>query len=700
MKIMIKFYRLTILCAAMCLSYMSATAEEPDSLKNRKPSMAVEVEEIEIRSFKQDRSYKMMPISATSLGISAMRNSSVVGIKDITALVPNLFMPDYGSKLTSPIYIRGIGSRINSPSVGLYVDGIPYFEKSSFDFDFNSIESIDVLRGPQGTLYGRNTMGGVVNVYTKSPFKNDGTSLYFTGGSHTNLDAGIEHYGSVKDKFGYSISANYAHTDGYFLNEYTGENADKSDSGSARVKLTYKANKNLTFDLMAAVDLSKQGGYPYALYNNETGEVASVNYNDYSFYNRNMATSGFGVRYEQPKYILSSQTSFQYVKDNQGIDQDFSVNNIYFVQQRQTQNMVSEEFNIKSNTNRNYKWLFGAFFFYQKIDNAVTMDYKKQNMFTDKTYGMPNAGAAAYHQSTFDNLLTKGLSLTVGIRYDYEFAATNYNYDRLLKGEWSTVDNFRSDLNFSQVSPKAALQYTILENNIVYGTVTRGFKAGGFNTSFEKDEDRAFSPEFSWNYEVGAKSSFLDGALTGELTFFYIDWRNQQIYQPLPSGNGSMLKNAGRSSSKGVEVSLYARPAKNLNLRANYGYTYAKFESYQRSETENFSGNFLPYVPRNTVGAFADYTLYINKYLKNITFAASYTGVGNIFWNDSNTINEKYYGLVNAKISFGTRKLTLDLWGKNITNKEYFAFQFETSGKNYVQLGRPITFGATLRYNL
>lgn len=162
----------------------------------------VQLNEILIQSFKQQHDLRLEPISASTISGTAIRSRNTKGIKEFSAFIPNLFMPDYGSKLTSPVYIRGIGSKINSPSVGLYVDGIPYFEKSAFDFEFTEIEKLEVLRGPQGTLYGRNTMGGIINVYTKSPLKYQGTNISLSNASYGNRDYSLSHYHKVGDNFG------------------------------------------------------------------------------------------------------------------------------------------------------------------------------------------------------------------------------------------------------------------------------------------------------------------------------------------------------------------------------------------------------------------------------------------------------------------------------------------------------------------
>lgn len=161
-----------IMIALTLLTTGTAWAEDfpKDSLK------IVDIEEVVvIATPKENRKLRELPVAATVLSQDNMRANQVNSVKNLTGIVPNLFIPDYGSKLTTSIYIRGIGSRINTPSVGLYVDNIPYIDKSAFDFNYADIERIDILRGPQGTLYGRNTMGGLIKVHTKSPFTYQGT---------------------------------------------------------------------------------------------------------------------------------------------------------------------------------------------------------------------------------------------------------------------------------------------------------------------------------------------------------------------------------------------------------------------------------------------------------------------------------------------------------------------------------------------
>ena len=685
----------TIKCIAVgCVCSLVVHAGEADTTKI---SNQVDLNEVVIQSFKQERSLNTAPLAASAVNGTMLRNREVASIKDVSSLIPNLFIPDYGSKLTSPVYIRGIGSRINAPSVGLYIDGMPFFEKSAFDFDFSEIDQIEVLRGPQGTLYGRNTMGGIINVYTKSPRKFQGTNIRFTGGNYTNLKGSASHYGKISDRVAFAVSGDVASSGGYFTNQYTGDKADDLFAASGRVRLEWDATDKLTLRLISNLDHTDQGGYPYAPFDSAKQVAKDVNYNEYSSYKRLISTTGLNLEYRTDLFHINSQTSYQFLSDEQKIDQDFSPADLYFVTQKQKQRMFSEEVNIKSSREGKYKWLFGAFGFYQGMDNTVVMDYRVQKFFTRKEYDMPTYGIAFYHQSTFDDLLTDGLSLTLGLRYDYEHAENDYIAFRDTETSSQQTDQFDSKLSFSQLTPKVALQYTFPAGQMLYGTVTKGYKTGGFNTSFNTEEDHTFDPEYSWNYELGTKLDIIDSYLSAELALFYIDWRKQQIYQPIATGQGSMLKNAGKSESKGVEVSLSGRPFNGFLWQANYGYTHATFREYKRSTTLDYSGNYLPMVPENTFTLSADYTLSsLFNTLDRVTFSLAYTGTGKLYWTEANAASQSWYGLLNGKVTVTKGIASVSFWAKNITNADYTAFYFEALGSSFAQNGKPFTFGGSI----
>ena len=247
---------------ALTVSLLTAgniLAEEADTLK------VVDIEEVlVIAAPKENRKLREQPAAVTLLSQQDMQAAQVNSIKNLTSLVPNMFIPDYGSRLTSAVYIRGIGSRINTPSVGLYVDNIPYIDKSAFDFNYSDVERIDVLRGPQGTLYGRNAMGGLVKIHTKSPFTYQGTDFRMGAGTHNAYNTSLTHYHRISERFAFSTGGFYDYQGGFFRNAArNNEKADKGQSAGGRFRGIYLPSENWKVDLSLSYEYSDQGGYPY-----------------------------------------------------------------------------------------------------------------------------------------------------------------------------------------------------------------------------------------------------------------------------------------------------------------------------------------------------------------------------------------------------------------------------------------------------
>lgn len=619
-------------------------------------------------------------------------------ITELTAVVPNFYMPEYGSKQNTPVYIRGVGAKTKGSAVGFYVDGIPHFENSSFDVDMSNIASVTVFRGPQGTLYGRNAIGGIINVTTVSPLTYQGTQLKLGYGSHNDALFQFSHYNKLGSKMGYSVAGGYHYNDGFYRNIFTNRYVDQLKDAYGRVALVWLLDNKWFLRVNSMLDYSNQGGYPYGKYNRLTGETEPVNYNRYSSYRRLLSTSGLNISYAGENISFSSQTAFQYIRDRQGIDQDFTSNDTYFVKNRLKQTMLSQEFILKSNNSSRYQWLWGAFAMTQHINNTVETQYiTKDNAFPTH-YRIPVNALAIYHQSTIK--LFSGFSFIAGLRWDYENSTLKYlreTYQLSTDGARTEVKNVNSSLHFNQITPKFALQYQDeRNNNSYYFSVTRGYKAGGFNQTFQKEEETSFGPEYNWNYELGGKVHLLKDKLYAEAALYYIDWRQQQVNQTVP-GVGNVIHNAGHSSSKGFELALNSSPLKNLSIALSYGYTYAKFIEYQKSAKLNYSGNMLPMVPRNTLSCSASYALYPSStsFIDKIVLTAGLTGIGKIYWAEDNEVAQNFYALLNAKISITSGIFTWECWGKNITDTHYNTYCFKSSA-DYAQVGKPAYFGTSL----
>ncbi len=674
--------RRNLLIALSLLAGANTWAEDlpKDTLK------VVDIEEVVvIGSPKENRKLREQPLAATILSQKDMQAAQVTSMKSLTGVVPNLYIPDYGSRITSAVYIRGIGSRINTPAVGLYVDNMPYIDKSAFDFNYSDVERIDVLRGPQATLYGRNTMGGLIKVYTKSPFNYQGTDVRLSAATYNTYNASLTHYHRASEKFAFSAGGFYEYDGGFFENSTTGKKADQGNSVGGRLRGIYLPTANLKIDLNVSYEYDDQGGYPYYYTGavNGTEEtfsegIGKISANQESRYRRNMLNSGMNVEYQAKHFILSSVTGYQYLNDRMFLDQDFIAKDYFNLTQKQRSNMISEELVMKSKPGKNWQWTTGAFGFYQSLNtdapvtfnqegvadiiegntnsifknlkvqypNMPTLGLKINNpsLYIASDFDTPTLSGALYHQSTFNNLLVKGLSFTAGLRLDYEKLKIKYNsvnttvnYDFNLnmtmggRTIMDLTDNVKAPSSLTgemsndylQWLPKFALQYEWKPGNNVYATASRGYRSGGYNVQAFSDlaqkamkngmkdallksevfakaasmieeywksevvnpeAETYYKPEYTWNYEVGSHLTLWNGKLQADLAAFYMDTKDQQIAKFVESGLGRMIVNAGKSRSIGAEASVRTNLTDAFSINLNYGYTYATFTDYTTNE--------------------------------------------------------------------------------------------------------------------
>lgn len=761
------------LCVLVVSSLLGLQAMKADEIKvnvNENDTIKTyNIDEVVVTSStKETNDLRLLPGSVSIISPQAISGRQIDALKDISSFVPNLYMPDYGSKMTSAIYIRGIGARSSGQSIGLYVDNVPYLDKSTFDFELNDIQRMEVLRGPQGTLYGRNAMGGIVNIYTLSPLNYQGTKLSLSGGNYGAFKAKGAHYRKLSDNVGISLSGYYDRNDGFFVNEYSDTRADKEESAGGRFKLDWLIKPNLKAQYTFNYDYVNQRAFPYGLYDKATGMVAPIRINDPSSYERNMLNNSLYLEWKTDNILLSSTTAYQYLKDDMKMDQDYTEKSVFTLNQKQKQYAWSEEVAIRSNHKKNYQWSFGAYGFYNSLNTDGPVIFKedglegvlqkafdemvknpkltvygddKKQIYFPGYFKTPTFGFAAFHQSTYNNLFIEGLSVTAGIRLDYEKAKLNYDsaVDSMKIGvkvgprpeivlPVDTRLEGKTSQDFLQVLPKVSLRYQCSPGTFTYISVAKGYKTGGYNVQMFGDlvqeyarydlmnkfmpamaenykpsavEDVAsYKPEHSWNYELGVRSELIKNRLNTELTLFYMDIQDIQLTTFAKTGSGRMITNGGKADSYGVEVSLRSLIAEGLTADLNYGFTRATFRDYLAIDREsklevNYKDNFVPYTPRHTVSLGLQYTkLLRNCWLDQFTVSAQCAGAGKIFWTEKNDISQDFYAVLNAKAGVRKGAVNLNVWSRNITNTDYQAFYFESFNNSFIQKGKPFQIGA------
>ncbi|MDR2815084.1 MAG: TonB-dependent receptor [Proteiniphilum sp.] len=741
-------------------------------------------------SAKETNDLKNLPTAVSVVPPRQLQDARIESLPQLSAFIPNFFIPSYGAKVSTPIYIRGVGARLGAQTVSLYVDNVPGFNPSAFDFEFQDIQRIEVLRGAQGTLYGRNAIGGIVNIYTLSPLSFQGAKLIVSGGNYGRFSVKGSDYRKLSDRFGLSVAAYYKRDDGYFMNSYTGKNADASENAGGKVKMEWQASPSFRAMLSGSYDYLSGGAFPYM-----HRDSSAVGFNEPSSYDRHLLTNGLSLDFTGKGYTLHSTTGFQYLKDDMKMDQDYTPKPVFSINQKQKQHSVSQEVTVKSNAQGNYRWVVGAFGFYdnREIDTPVALKegmVKALQGFIDKgmansgaplrlalennridlpgVYTKPSRGVALFHQSTLNNLLgLKGLSATAGIRFDYEHTGIDYytesdggdlNIEFSIPGrpippisvEGDTLLQGNYSKDFLQVLPKFSLKYQFSPTAQVYLSASKGYKTGGYNEQVFSDvlqsalmesmvrnvlkkapggmslpeilpiEDMppleaqlSYDPETSWTYELGGRCEMLDKKLSLTYALFYTRVNNLQITQLAKQGtSGRTIANAGKSESKGFELSLKYVPVDNVSLYADYGFADARFVNYKIMEAD-YSGNHVPFAPQHTLSLGAGYVcrLPYGSFIDRLTGNIQYRGIGKIYWTESNRdyykkgkLYQPFYGITNAGLSAEKGAFGLECWVENLFNTKYNSFLFEatdmTTGETsaFVQRGYSTRFGATLRY--
>lgn len=696
-------------------------------------------------------------VAKTTFQATRLFNEQLNVLKDVSVMVPNLYLPDYGSRMTSATYVRGLGARMDQPVLGLLVDGLPVFNKNVFDGRVGDLVGITVLRGPQSTLFGRNTMGGVISLQTLSPRNYQGTRVRLGYANAQTIDAQASHYRQL-DELHYLLVSGYGgRSDGLFTNTYDNRSCDAYVEGGGRFRLErVEAKKewvnNFSFSWL------DQTGYPYRQWDN--GQLAPIRYNEVADYRRLALNEGFTAAWQLDDHRLTSATTYQFTSDRMRLDQDFTAFDYFTILQGQQDHLLNEDLTLVSGRRSQWEKLTGLNLFLRHLTTTAPVTFKRygieqlilanankglqQSMpgaeiqISDSSFVLasdfqqPSLGAALYHQSTFkrgDWLFTAGMRLDMELAHlqyanasalHYRFTMTMPNYKRL-----ETMMDGKETLAFLEWLPSLAATWFPSPSLQVSASISKGFKAGGFNTqlfsdilkneltgdlmsdlgvyvdgvgaSYDVADVVTYKPEHSWNYELKVEAKPLKGwSLTA--TAFYINCTDQQL-TVFPDGQntGRMMTNAGRTRSLGAELeTAYTHDLRTWRL--SYGHTDARFVRYNNGLTD-YAGQRIPFAPQNTLHLAVDQSLPVmTGWLDGVNLHLGYGGCGPIWWTEENDVKQDFYGLLDASVSMTRQRLTLQLWGKNLTNADYNTFYFVSMGHAFLQKGKPLQAGFTLKW--
>ena len=505
---------------------------------------------------------RQQTVSSSAFSFAEMQSLSVRDIRDISMFVPSFSMPNYGSRLTSSMYIRGIGSRLNNPAVAMYFDDMPILSKSAFNIHTYDISLFEVLRGPQGTLYGQNSEGGLVRLYSIDPFDYQGTDIRLSGGTHGYRDMELSHYGRVKNKFAYSASGFYNGQDGFFRNSTLGTHSDKYDEAGGRIRLSFRPSDRCRINYVADYQYVRQNGFPYGLLDINTGKTSDPSSNRQGYYRRNIFNTALNLKISAQNFDFNSTTSYQYLSDYMLMDIDYLPQDFMHLTQRQLHNGLTQEFAFKSTKESFWHWTSGLFMSYQWLktdapvyfDNdfntflssSIEMGMKEamiasmmaRNMTREQAEAMinrigvavnsvdmssvpglfhtPQFNLGIYHQSDID--ITPHLRATLGLRYAFDHVKVDYATSAAMKLEATVAhvhaaNTISSELNgnasddFNQLLPKFGISYKLNDSGSnMYLTVSKGYRAGGYNIQMFSD---ILQTEISNNSANASKGDYI-----------------------------------------------------------------------------------------------------------------------------------------------------------------------------------------------
>ncbi|NQY27200.1 MAG: TonB-dependent receptor [Piscirickettsiaceae bacterium] len=646
-------------------------------------------------------------ISITSISSEEIQQRSAQHLEDILNMAPNVNMSSGGSR-SHYFQIRGIGERSQfsapiNPSVGLIIDDID-FSRSGAAATLFDIEQVEILRGPQGTRFGANALAGVINLRSKEPTNELDIHFESTLAEYDTRSVGIAVGGPlIKDKLLGRFAIHSNKSDGYIDNDFLNrDNTNNRDELTARTSLKWLATDDLTLSLKF-LHLDIDNGYDVFSFDNSRTTVSDEPGTD------SQKTNAFSLRADWnistalrlESIISHSSSDLEY-----SYDEDWSYDGQFdaadwpyssFDQYLRDRNNNSFEVRLLSNEegrifNNSTDWLIG--FYHATQDEDLERNYTYDPVFTSK-YDTKNT--AIFGQ--FDSALSDKLTLVTGLRVEY------------WQAKYNDSESLNINSNDTLFGGKLGLNYQVNDDQMLYSSLSRGYKAGGVNTDGTLPENaRDFDTEYLWNIEAGIKSLWLDGTLKTNLAVFYAKRKDQQVSSSLltvrPDNSTEFigyLTNAAKGKNMGIEAEVDWLVNANWRLFANIGLLRATFDEYNDPDGLDVSGRRQAHAPNYQFAAGTE--IYIGQ---NWTVRANLEGKDEFYFSDRHNAKSNSYALVNASIEYAMESWRLNLWGRNLFDKDYAVRGFGSFGNNpsksyitetYTQQGEPRIVGVSLSYD-
>ena len=702
-------YELSIQSLGFATSIHSITIvkQQNETLTYKLSDELVQLEDVVITAQKKEELLQKVPISITSFNSTQIEKFKFWNNKDISGFVPNLYSADPGDN-RDVVSIRGITSTSYDPAVATYIDGVNQFNLDTYIPVLNDIERIEILRGPQGSLYGRNAMGGVINIITKQPTNKT------TGGAEVNVgNYGIHRYNAniktpiVKDKLFLGAAFLYNDRNGFYTNEFNNSSYDKQYAFAGNYFVKYVPSTNWQMHLnVKHYSSANKGAFPLVFGAEDAlSNPFILNQNGITTMMDNTLNTSLSIQHSGAKINFSSISAYQknYRYYDLPIDGDFSpidavavVNN--YGKSWNNIKAYTQEFKWSSSpaAAQRLNWTAGAYLFYQdapvKQGTRFGIDANLM-MLGDSLFTLMNStsttkkGIAFFGQVTY--AVNNKLNVTIGLRNDYEeqnqTVAGFYQRDPSPKF-YQIVADTSANINFNAWSPKISLDYNLNEASLVYSSYSKGYRTGGLSPLGSDPSQpplMGYLPEHSDNFEAGIKNTWLNNTLKLNVSVFYTQIKDAQVPTLVLPDAITIIKNTGVVNSKGIEAEIIYTPAKGLMFLYNGGLTNAVVEA---------NGKHPLFTPEHTNAIAIQYSRNLNQKISG--FLRSETKfIGTTYFDSNNEIKQSPYYINNTSVGFSKNKTTFVFWARNLLNQKYISYAYDFGA---VHLGDPTTYGFSI----
>ncbi|MBT8387352.1 MAG: TonB-dependent receptor, partial [Ignavibacteria bacterium] len=588
------------------------------------------------------------------------------------------------------------------------------------NMDLYDLERIEILKGPQGTLFGKNTVSGAINLTTRKPFNGWEATISVDAGNLKYLNSNIIINTPLKDNILFArFSGKIMRRDGYVTNIYNNKDMNDQNILTGRFQLRYLPSPNLDI-LLSLNALQDRRDRVAGIALDGTGYTAApgpreVSHNLDEFEHRDIFGGALSMVYQfSNNYSIKSITGFRKIKNWYNLDEDLSPEAWVITKAKSEDAHFTQEFRLTSPLLKHFNFVTGLFYFYQNSDQIFDLkagpDNPKVPNFTLLSEGPVKTNSlAGYFHGNIN--LVNNFSLFGGIRYTYEYKEINWNQMNNIP-LYINLENFADTYSKGVFSPQFGLRYNPLDQLMLYAKISWGYKSGGWgNFTVLEIASLKLQPEYSVSYETGVKLTTFNNRLSFNTAVFlnkFDDfqteiWQSVPLPPPVEPVNLPIYTNAAKVTSKGFELELIAAPLNNLSLFGSLGYVVATYDEFIVASERDYNGNKLEFAPETEYNFSIEYKMPVIN-IGTFIIRGDFIHKDDYYFEASNY--EDYhimaYNLIDGKIGYESfdGSLGIYLWGKNLTDELYMLTRaiFPQPVK-YAWYGIPRTMGFQVRYS-